>query len=124
MEDLLIKQTQQTPKVEFLVNGDLLIEGISLPSNVNEFYDVVNDWIDQLGNRLPPKIHLTLHFEYFNTSSSLTIHGLLKKLVSFSKKGVPLTITWIYDEDDRDMYDEGVLFQNRIDFPFSFSTTQ
>jgi hypothetical protein len=122
MEDLIINETQQTPLVVFKLSGELLIQGISLPSNVHDFYDVIYDWIDQFEKQLPPAINLTLHFEYFNTSSSLTIHGILKKLIAFKEKGVDVTVTWVYEEEDYDMYDEGVLFQNRVDYQFRFET--
>jgi hypothetical protein len=123
MEDLVIKETQQTPRVVFRLNGEFLIEGISLPSNVHDFYDRVNNWLDEFAKQPSPKVNLTLHFEYVNTSSSLTIHGILKKLIALKEKGCTITITWVYDEDDRDMYDEGMLFQNRVDFEFHFATT-
>jgi len=123
MEDLVIKETQQTPRVVFRLNGEFLIEGISLPSNVHDFYDSVNSWLDEFAKQPSPAVNLTLHFEYFNTSSSLTIHGILKKLIALKDKGCAVTITWVYDEDDRDMYDEGMLFQNRVDFEFRFATT-
>ena len=123
MEDLIIDQTQQTPRIEFRADGNLSVRGVSLPSDVHEFYGPVIKWVDGLVAENPPQITLSLQFEHFNTSSSITLHGLLKKLVACSKQGTQLKIIWQHDTEDSDMEDEGHLFQSRLNYPFEFVAT-
>ena len=104
-------------------NGNLSIRGVSLPSDVHEFYGPLSKWVDGLSAQMPPSINLTLQFEYFNTSSSISLHGLLKKLLAYSRQGTPLRIIWKHEADDSDMEDEGQLFQSRLNYPFEFETT-
>lgn len=120
MDSLKIHGTQQTPTIDFKINGDLLIEGISLPENVHSFYGSVFEWIDELKNNLPKHITITLDIEYSNTASSVIILKLLRKLIDYSKEGPSLKIVWKYDKEDEDMRDDGEKFQNLTNFKFEF----
>ena len=55
MKDLLIPETDQTPMVNFMANGNLTISGISIPENVLKFYDPILAWVEQFEKELYKK---------------------------------------------------------------------
>ena len=67
MENLIIKSTIDTPRVEFFDSGELLIEGKSCPVTVTRFYEPLFVWVTALKaekvnlnvNLIPYACHLT-----------------------------------------------------------------
>ena len=48
---------------------------------------------------------LNIQLEYYNSSSSACLLSVFKKLEKFNKgKGSPVTINWIYEENDEDIF--------------------
>lgn len=119
MQDLHIQGSNKTPSVDFLVNGDLKIEGRSIPENSHEFYKPLVDWVDEWQTSLPLVIKLTVKLEYINTSSSKVILDLFKRLDGFhSLKKADTEIIWMYDYDDDDSRDEGYNYKSELTVPF------
>ena len=102
MEKLFYERTQSTPLVYFdYVNKILTIEGISMPENAKEFYEVVHDFIDEYHDEEITFVH---DLGYANSSSSKNILELLKKSIRKIKR---VNIRWYYDEDDYDILETG-----------------
>lgn len=120
MEDLVLDRTKETPYVDFKNSGDLLIEGICFPENVNIFFEKIENWLEDLKSNLPSKIILTLDFDYLNTASSVAILKFLRKLIDSTNGKSALRIIWKYMVDDEDMLDEGDKFQSLTKFKFDF----
>ncbi len=121
MESLVIEKTEQSPEIIFHGNGNLLMRGVSITTNVQKFYEPVMDWLTNFKNHQPKKIHLIFELYYLNTSSALLIVDFLKKLKSFKEEGSDLTIVWKYEEDDEDILDlgEDMRISSKCDFEFS-----
>ena len=116
MEPLLIYETEVTPKIEFYPDGNLFIEGRSLPIDSIGFYNPIIKWVNEIS---APVINLLIRMEYMNTSSAkqlYTIMILLKENVQVKS----LNINWYYEEDDNDGHDTGLEFETLIDTPFRF----
>ncbi len=124
MNDLLIPYTTKTPEIRFATNGKLLIKGISIPENVNDFYPPVFLWLEEFGKNLTPLVEVVLEIDYMNTSSAKVILQLLKKTVTFTNNGTKLKLIWKYHEDEEDMRDLGEDLQGYIDFQFEFVKTK
>lgn len=124
MNNLLIPYTTKTPEIRFETNGNLLIKGISIPENVNDFYPQVFLWMEEFGNNLTDTVILTLEIDYMNTSSAKVILQLLKKAVTYSSPKTKLKLIWKYHEDEEDMRDLGEDLQAYIDFDFDFVKTK
>ncbi|TAF64468.1 MAG: DUF1987 domain-containing protein [Cytophagales bacterium] len=109
MDSIHIKPTTKTPEVKLNhETGQLEIIGRSIPENSYQFYEPILNWIDSYANA--PKDNTTLAFklDYFNTSSSMYILGILKKMEKLSLSGHTVEVKWHYDEDDEDMHQTGV----------------
>ncbi len=108
MENLNIEGYHGTiPKVVFdAQTGDCEISGESSPEDVLIFFQELNNWFDEYIENVKGPISLTLNLNYFNTSSSRGIFRVLTILKKYQDTGGEVKITWYYDKDDQDMYEE------------------
>ncbi len=106
MEDLIIEGTIDTPKVEFLINGELLFKGKSCPVAVTRFYDPLFTWISKLR---ADKVIFNINLEYINSASVKKILDLLKELDA-NKLVKEIVINWYYEEGDDDALETGQIF--------------
>ncbi|MCC6373040.1 MAG: DUF1987 domain-containing protein [Bacteroidia bacterium] len=107
MENLFIARTDETPEINFNVNGDLLVKGVSIPENILKFYKPVMDWIERFEKHSVEFVKMTFEIEYANTSSSRVFIDLIRRVDGLKKNGVNSTIIWRYAEGDDDNYDLG-----------------
>lgn len=117
MNALTIKETKGTPKVTFNPDGELFIEGRSLPENPSVFYLPVLEWIK---NCKAEKINLHLKLDYMNTSSSrelYTFFNLMKENPCIKE----IKVNWFYEEDDDEAYEMGCEFETLTNLPFQFN---
>jgi len=115
MSVLEIESTKRTPYVKFdLAKGTLEIKGSILLVNPTKFFDDILEYVDEY--ILDPQEHtqVLLHIEYYNTYASKLLLFLLKKIQKLSKLDLKVTLIWLYDEDDDDMYEVGVAYQSSL----------
>lgn len=121
MKDLLVPVDSQgkTPLFDFRLSGEMLIEGRSILENVQEHYQPAIDWISNLSSPFPKELNLTIKLEYFNTRSSKMLLTILKSLEAIHLSGQSkVAVTWLYGEDDRDMFEAGHDYQSVVKIPF------
>lgn len=122
MEEYSIEATPNTPTIKFdFSTGELNISGRSIPENSIEFYNPLFLAIDTYLADPNPKnaTILNIQLEYYNSSSSACLLSVFKKLEKFNKGiGSPVTINWIYEENDEDILSAGKNFEGMIDLPF------
>lgn len=117
MDNLKIEQTKTTPKVDFRLDGELILEGVSLPEDSIAFYTPLFKWIEKLETK---KVTLCMKLEYLNTSSTKQIFMLLKKF-SELEQFENVTINWYYEEDDEDIQEAGEYYSSLLkDLNFRF----
>lgn len=119
MGALKLDGTGMTPTVNFNdEDGNLRLQGRSIPENSIEFFKPLIDWVESYARR--PKDNTVLHvqLEYFNTSSSKCILDLFKKLENIRNTGHGVKVVWYYEEDDEDMLEAGEDYKAIINVPF------
>jgi len=107
MESILIEATHSTPAINFNIDGRLMIEGRSLPEDVNKFYKPLIEWIVKLTSE---SVKLDINLEYLNSASSKKLLELLKILDAKSKIE-SFIINWHYEEGDDDALETGQIFE-------------
>lgn len=107
MENIVLEATNNTPAIRFDINGRLLIEGKSLPINVEAFYDPLIKWAKELKAKIT-KIDINL--EYANSSSSKKLLEFLKALDN-NKSIEEFLVNWHYESDDEDALEHGQLYE-------------
>jgi len=119
MSVINIEHTETTPKVIFnKETGVFIIEGKTLPENVNQFYEPLLDWLTDYINNPNNETILNLKLEYINTASSKAIFSIFLKLEKLIEKGKKAKIIWYYADDDEDMMDVGEEYADVIKVPF------
>jgi hypothetical protein len=110
--------TQSTPFIYFdPATGRLDIIGRSIPENSVAFYKPLFEALDQYSVNPAKGIRAKIHLEYYNSSSSVCILNLLKKLEALKNKVSDITIEWHYEEEDEDTLTAGNNFQAIVSLP-------
>lgn len=115
MSILEIKSSKRTPYVKFdLDKGTLEIKGSILLVNPTKFFDNILEYVDEY--LLNPQDHtqILLHIEYYNTYASKLLLFVLKKIQKLSKLDLKVSLVWLYEEGDEDMYDVGVAYKSSL----------
>lgn len=121
MKDLVIDKTYSTPSVYFdAINGNLKIEGRSIPENPSVFYEPLLNWINeyfQTASNASTKLDIKL--DYINSGSSKSILSLLKAIKVFCDNGKNCQVNWHFEEDDESIRDLGRHFKSLLKMPFN-----
>jgi len=111
MENLIIKQTQHTPEIELNTNGTLTFKGKSYSENTFDFYEPIENWINEYLNTYSNNIEVTFDLNYLNSSSIKFYFDMFDKFEEYIKKDKKITIKWLYDKDDDMTLEAGEDFQ-------------
>ena len=120
MKNLLIDATKKTPEIIFRTTGDLMITGSSLPANIIKFYQPILDWLEEFKTLSPKKITITFDLEHINTSSTRMILQILRIVSSIASAKNNIRIIWQYENEDKDMLEQGEALKEIIKKPFEF----
>jgi hypothetical protein len=119
MVALNIEPTEITPCVKLNAEtGLFIIEGKTLPENVNFFYEPILIWLNEYITNPKENTILEVKLEYINTASSKAIFSVFLKLEKLVNKGKTAKIKWFYADDDEDMKDVGEEYADVIKVPF------
>jgi hypothetical protein len=117
MENIFIEPKSYLPLVDFKMDGNLKLEGRSIPEDASKFYNLLIDFVDDLK---VVNVTLDINLEYFNTASSKKLLDLLKHLDSNSKVDM-VSVNWYFEEDDEDSVETAEIYEEllqRIDFRY------
>lgn len=120
MEELAIMGTPKTPAVRSDSNQGLLeITGRSNPENTIEVFKPIVNWVEEYLQHPGEKTTINIQLEHFNTSSSKSLIGILKRLEVLKKGGREVVVNWYYDADDEDILEAGENFESVVEIPFN-----
>ena len=118
MENLIIEQTERSPKVFFdYGNHELEISGESYPENNDEFYRPIFDSLQSyLGTKNTDRLNFKFKMVYFNSSSARMLMKLFELLDETAGNGRDINIEWYYREDDDTMAEFGGDYSEDIEY--------
>jgi hypothetical protein len=126
MNALKIEKTTYTPDVILdIERKELSFRGECRPENVSTFFTPIVDWFEELKSNTPikEKIPVAFNLDYFNSSSAKYIMDIFFLISDINKDfGYNLEIVWEYDEDDEDVYEAGVEFEDLSGVKFTFKS--
>ena len=110
LKNLQIEATKSAPAISFNIDGHLKIEGRIIPDNALTLFEPLFNWINNLTTQ---KVVFDINLEYLNTSSSMQLFSLLRRLEEncLIKE---LVVNWYFEEDDEDHYDTGLFFEEKL----------
>lgn len=118
METIKINNTDDTPKVILDAENEVFeISGMSMPEDVNLFYEPILTWLEEYANNPNKSTEFIFKLTYFNTASSKLILDILYKLEEIFENGFNVRILWYFAEDDEDMHESGEEFTELVDIP-------
>jgi hypothetical protein len=120
MEKLVTEGGKKTPTIYFDPDKRVLrFEGRSIPEDTISFYEPILKWIEKyVEAERPDTTDLHINLEYFNTSTSRYLFGILKTLEAYHTKGSPVQIHWYYEKDDLEMLESGEDYASILKIPF------
>ena len=119
METLRIEQTDDSPQVILdQKDNHFEISGKSLPEDVVDFYQPVQDWLKEYRKEPLAKTEFNIKLIYFNTASSKLIMDILILFEEMVEEGHKVLIRWHSLELDEDMQEAGKEYEEMIDVPF------
>jgi hypothetical protein len=119
MENLIIAKSEKTPLIEFSEQGELRIEGRSVPENPIEFYKKPFAWLKTFASNRPKAINVHIALDHFNTASSKVLLDMFRHLEPAKLEGSNINIYWYYNEEN-DMMEAGEDYASIVKYPFHF----
>jgi hypothetical protein len=118
MELLEIAATDESPQIRFdPYKGLLEINGKSLPENIKEFYQPLEEAVIAYVNNPLPVTNIMFNLIYLNSASTKKILEIVTQFEHIQKKGFSVNFYWYYRENDDDMLEEGEGFSRLTDLP-------
>jgi hypothetical protein len=97
METLHIKPTEDVPEVILDQEKEIFeISGMSLPEDVNTFYEPVLNWVKLYMRNPNPFTVFNFRYTYFNTATSKIILDILTILEEMIEAGYNVVVRWYF----------------------------
>jgi hypothetical protein len=132
MEKYILEETEFTPEIIFDPDKcEFSFKGVSRPEDVIKFYQPAIDWLKEFETYLltatqekykVDSLKVIFYLSYFNSSSSKMLLLILEIIKKIQTDGMDIKVDWIYDENDEQMYDDGMDLSETVDIPFNFQT--
>lgn len=116
MESIVLEPTASSPRVRFLTDGKLLLEGQSLPENVAAFYAPLMEFARTIAIE---EVTFDVNLEYFNTATSKTLLELFKATDQNENIG-KVEVIWHYEEGDEDSMEMGEIYAEKCPIRSNF----
>lgn len=110
MKNLMIEPTSSTPAIQFRTDGRMLIEGRSLPEDVNRFYSQLIEWAENL---LAEAVKLDINLEYLNSASTKKMLEFLK-ILDANNNIKNFIVNWHFESEDEDTLENGQIFEELL----------
>jgi len=131
MDALIIEGTEFTPDVVMDPGSNRFeMSGESRPENASKFYEAILNWMDNYhslrywrDSKFDDNSNSTVfefRLDYFNSTSAKFILDILKKIETFRKDDMNVTVKWYYEELDIDMKESGEEFASMTGIPFEY----
>ena len=130
MKTIEIEATESTPKILFdHINYKFEFIGEASPEDAKKFFNPLFVWMDELYNYIyyansqnssekKHPINFTVHIDYITSSSLKCLYDVLKKIVKLKELTPEVQVTWLYDQGDDDMKENGEEFATMLQIPF------
>lgn len=121
MNLLEINPTYYSPHVVLNpTNGQLKFSGRSILTDVNDFYEPIFDWVQNLTSNHEIKIELSFDLEYFNLASYKRILLLFYQIKMSKDFKNRFQVKWYYQKGDQDNLERAMDLSSVSGIPFEF----
>ncbi len=126
MDSLYIKQTEDTPLIDFSFSeGRCDIIGNSIPENIYKFYDPILKWLDTYIENPQPCTVFNFQMKMISSSSSKLFFDIFNKIDYLNESGkASVRINWYYSMYDDEIREIGVDYKDLMNVPFYVVLTE
>jgi Domain of unknown function (DUF1987). len=110
----IISPTKNTPEVILDPKGIIKITGRLIPENAIEFFNPIDEWINEYFCNPADITCLEICLEYINSEGIKHLLDIIHKIIHIHLKNnkKKLIINWYYKDDDEDMLEKGTFFSS------------
>lgn len=118
----IVSPTKNTPEVILDPKGTIKLTGRLIPENAEDFFNQIEDWINEYFINSADVITVEIRLEYINSTGTKylldLIHGITH--VHLQKNSKMFIINWYYSDDDEEMLEKGTFLSSDLDVPFNY----
>ena len=113
--------TKNTPEVILDPKGIIKMTGRLIPENAIEFFNPIDEWINEYFYNPSDFTCIEICFEYINSEGIKHLLDFFHKIIHIHLKNnkKKLKIDWYYKNDDEDMLEQGNFFSSVLKMPFN-----
>jgi hypothetical protein len=116
MESFVRERTKSTPWINFDPKQNFLeIKGESYPENSAKFYSPMLEWLEEFLRQATQNVQVDIELVYFNSSSSKILMNFFDLLEDTAQRGIQISVTWKYNEDNDIALECGEEFQEDLE---------
>lgn len=119
MENYFLDRTHKTPLLTANAAGEIRIEGICIPENVQADFTGFMTWISEYLKSPADKTTLTVKLDYFNTSTAAILLNIFRTMSKIKAMGKAVVINWHFEDDDLEIKESGHDFATIVDVEFN-----
>lgn len=120
LKELRISSTKSSPEICFNPDGIIKIKGRSMITNLTEFSQQTEAWINKYICQPQDLTCIDFYLEYLNTNNLKFYISLLYKIESIKLLNKNYIVNWYYDEGDTDIIEKGEYFSALMGVSFNF----
>jgi hypothetical protein len=119
---LIISTTKCTPEVILDPKGTIKITGRLIPENAEDFFDPIEEWINEYFDNPAAITCIEIYLEYINSVGTRYLLDLIRKIthIKLLKDNKKFIIKWYYKDEDEDILEKGTFFSSNLGVPFNF----
>jgi len=118
----IISPTRSTPEIILDPKGIIKITGQIIPENAEDFFNPIEEWINEYFKNPADITTVEICIEYINSTGTTYLLDIIHKIthIHLQKNSNKFIINWYYRDEDEDMLEKGRFFSTDLDVPFSF----
>jgi hypothetical protein len=120
MKEFRLQQSKNTPEITLLPTGLIKIRGRSIHENVTEFFEPVENWVEDYVKNPADLTCVDIMLEYFNSASARVLITLFQTITRVTIKNKKYIFNWYYEEGDDDILERGEYFASVLNVTFNF----
>jgi hypothetical protein len=119
VENYFLERTHKTPQLTANTAGEITIEGICIPENVQADFSPFMNWINEYLKSPAERTTLSVQLDYFNTSTAAILLNLFRTMSKIKAMGKAVVINWYFEDDDLEIKESGHDFASIVDVEFN-----
>jgi hypothetical protein len=115
----IISPTRSTPEVILDPKGMIRITGRLIPENAIDFFNPIEEWINEYFYNPADITCFEIFLEYINSVGTKFLLDTIHKIIHIhlSNNTKKLIINWYYKDEDEDMLEKGSFFSSVLEVP-------